>query len=96
MVIGYCRVRLYLPENHSLKGKRQALKSIIDRVRGRYNVAIAEVDDHDLWQSATLGISCVSSEERHANEVLSRVIETIRLARAEAELLDYEFEFIHA
>jgi hypothetical protein len=96
MNIGVCKVRLRLPENESLKGKRQILKSIIERVRNRYNVAIAEVDDQDLWQLVTLGITCVSDSAQHANEVLSKVVDFIEKSRFDVELLDYELEIIHA
>ncbi len=96
MTIGACRVRLRLPENQSLKGKRQVLKSIIARVQAKFNVSIAEVDDNDLWQVATLGITCVSNDTRHANQVLSNVVGFIEDSHPDAEFLDYETEIIHA
>jgi len=55
MIVGISTIELLLAENHDLKGKRRALKSIKDQVRNRFNVSIAEVDDLDLWQRATLG-----------------------------------------
>ena len=96
MNIGACKVRLRLPENETLKGKRQTLKSINERVKSRYNVSIAEVDDHDLWQLVTLGITCVSTSAQHANEMLSKVVAFIERSRFDAELLDYEIEILHA
>ena len=96
MNIGACKVRLRLPENETLKGKRQVLKSITERVKHRFNVSIAEVDDHDLWQLVTLGITCVSTSQQHANEMLSKVVDFIEKSRFDAELLDYEVEIIHA
>jgi uncharacterized protein YlxP (DUF503 family) len=94
MNIGVCKIRLRLPENSSLKGKRQVLKSIIARVVNKFNVSIAEVDDHDLWQIATLGICCVSNNKRHANEVLSKVVNYIVNGRFDVEILDYETEIL--
>jgi len=94
MNIGVCKIRLRLPENTSLKGKRQVLKSIITRVGSKFNVSVAEVDDHDLWQLATLGICCVSNSKRHANEVLSKVVNFIVNSRFEVEILDYEIEIL--
>jgi len=94
MNLGVCRIKLRLPENQSLKGKRQVLKSIITRVRNHYNVAIAEVDDQDLWQSATLGIACISNNTRQTNQVLSKVVDFINNSRFEIEMLDYEIEII--
>ncbi len=94
MNIGVCRLRFRLPENLSLKGKRRVLKSITTRVGSKFNVSVAEVDDQDLWQLATLGICCVSNNKRHANEVLSRVVDFITDSRFEIEILDYEIEIL--
>lgn len=94
MNVGVCEIKLRLPENMSLKGKRQVLKSITTRVRNKFNVSIAEVDDQDLWQLATLGICCVSNNKRHTNEVLSKVVDFIVNNRFEVEILDYEIEIL--
>jgi len=94
MNVGVAKIRLRLPENLSLKGKRRVLKSIISRVEGKFTVSIAEVDDHDRWQLATLGISCVSNDKRHANEILSKTVDFIVRGRFEVEILDYEIEIL--
>lgn len=94
MKVGVAKIKLRLPENLSLKGKRQVLKSIISRVKGKFTVSIAEVDDNDQWQLATLGISCVSNDKRHANEILSKVVDFIVGGRFEVEILDYEIEIL--
>ena len=94
MNIGICKITVRLPENLSLKGKRQVVKSITSRVKTQFNVSVAEVDDHDLWQIATIGVCCVSNSKRHANQVLSRVVDFMTNSRFEAELLDYEIEIL--
>jgi len=94
MNVGVCKVSLRLPENQSLKGKRRVLKSITSRVASKFNVAIAEVDDEDQWQRATIGICCVSNDGRHANEVLSKVVDFIVNSRLDVEILDYEIEIL--
>jgi len=94
MNVGVCRVSPRLPENASLKGKRQVLKSITSRVRNKFNVSIAEVDDNDIWQLATIGICYVSNNNRHTNQVLSRVVDFIVKSRFDVEILDYEIEII--
>jgi uncharacterized protein len=94
MNVGVCQVNLRLPENLSLKGKRQVIKSITSRVRNKFNVAVAEVGDNDIWQSATIGICCISNDRRHSNEVLSHVVNFITDCRFEAEMLDYQIEII--
>ena len=94
MNVGVCRIDLRLPENESLKGKRRVLKSIVSRVSGKFNVAVAEVDNGDLWQLATLGVCCISNDRRHANEVMSKVVDFIINSRPDAEILNYNIEII--
>jgi len=94
MNVGMCRIKLRLPENLSLKGKRRVLKSITTRVRNKFNVSVAEVDDQNLWQLATLGICCVSNSSRYNNEVLSKVVDFIVDSRFEVEILNYEIELL--
>ena len=94
MNVGVCKVSLRLPENLSLKGKRGVLKSIATRVRSKFNVSVAEVDDQNLWQLATLGICCVSNDKRYSNEVLSKVVDFINNGRFEVEMLNYEIEIL--
>ncbi len=94
MHIGVCKIKLRLPENLSLKGKRRVVKSITTRVRSKFNVSVAEVDDQNLWQLATLGICCVSNNKRYVNEVLSKAVDFITNGRFEVEILDYEIEIL--
>ncbi|MFU8795831.1 MAG: DUF503 domain-containing protein [Dehalococcoidia bacterium] len=92
MNVSVCRIQLRLPENHSLKGKRQVIKSIIARLQNRYKVAVAEVDDQELWQLTTLGVACVSNHRRHAEETLSNVVKFIIQSYPDVELLSSEIE----
>ena len=91
MIVGVCRLTLRLPENASLKGKRQVIQSVTTRLRNKFNVAVAEVDDNDRWQIATLGVTCVSNDARHAREMLDNVVVFVQRLR-DAELLDSEIE----
>ena len=95
MNIGVLRVRLRIPENGSLKGKRRVVKSISARIGNKFNVSIAEVDDLNHWQLATLGVACTSNDGRHANEMLSRVMDFIETSRGDVEVLDYEIELLN-
>jgi uncharacterized protein YlxP (DUF503 family) len=70
-------VELHLPDVGSLKGKRHILKGLKERVRARFEVAVAEVDHQDTWQRATLAVACVSHDSRHANEVISKAVDFI-------------------
>ena len=94
MKVGILTIKLRLPENLNLKGKRQVVKSIVQRVRDRFNVSIAEVEDQDLWQLATLGVACVANSGPYVNECLSKVVDFIARSHLEAELLDYEIEIL--
>ena len=96
MNVGLCRMVLRLPENQSLKGKRQAAQSVISRIRSRFNVSVAEVEDNDLWQTLVLGVSCVSNSSRHSNQVLSEVVDFVQGVRGDLELLDYQLELVSA
>lgn len=92
MVIGVCTLYLRIPTNHSLKGKRRVLKSLMARVRKDFNVSIAEVGQQDSWQAATIGIVCVSSDSAYAHGLLTRVVQAISAHRLDAEVLDFEIE----
>ncbi|GBD19340.1 MAG: DUF503 domain-containing protein [Thermomicrobium sp.] len=95
MVIGVTRIAIEIPSAHSLKEKRKVVRSVIDQVKHRFNVAIAEVDGHAQWQFAELGVACVSTSPQHADEMLRRVLQFIEEHLAEGYLLDYQTEVIH-
>ena len=94
MHIGACRLTLYLPDSHSLKDKRQVSRSLTARIRNKFNVAVAEDAENDLWQRLTLLVCAASSDSSHANEMLSQVADFVEEARPDLELLDYEVEMI--
>jgi len=94
MAVGVCTIYLRIPANHSLKGKRRVLKSLIARVRRDFNVSIAEVDQQDAWQAATLSVACVSADSAYAHGLLTKVVESISAYRLDAEILDFEIEIL--
>ena len=94
MVVGVLRLELLLPENHSLKGKRSVLRAIKARVRDKFNVSIAECDDHDLWQRATLGVSQVGADQPHVDSCLREVVKFVEDLQL-AELGEEQIEFLH-
>ncbi len=96
MNVGVCRIELRLPENQSLKGKRQVIKSVITRLQNNYNVSVAEIDNQNLWQLATLGVACVSNHRRHADETLANVVKFILENYPQLELLNSEIEVFPA
>ncbi len=70
MVVGLLSVELYLPGSQSLKEKRMVLRGVKDRLK-KFNVAVAEVEHHDLWQRAGLGIVTVATTSAHADRELT-------------------------
>lgn len=94
MIVGICHLDLIIAENHSLKGKRQVMRRIIDRVKHRFNVSIAEVGDNDLWQRAQLGMTLVGNDRQFVNSSLDRVVNYIEsmniaeIAHSELEILN--------
>ena len=94
MNVGAARITLRIPHSRSLKDKRRVSASLRGRVQSKFNVAIAEVEMNDAWQTLTLGIVCVSNSAVHAARMLDRVVEFIESERPDAELIDREAEVI--
>jgi uncharacterized protein YlxP (DUF503 family) len=91
MVVGLLTVELHFPGAHSLKEKRMVLRGVKDRVK-KFNIAVAEVDHHDLWQRATLGVVTIATTQAHADRELAAVADEIE--RVEPGLItrtDVEF-----
>jgi uncharacterized protein YlxP (DUF503 family) len=75
MVVGTVELIFQLPGNRSLKGKRQVSRSIAQRIRNRFNVSVAEVADLDRWQTLAIGVTCATNDSRHANEIMSKIVD---------------------
>lgn len=75
MSVGLLTLELHIPDAHSLKEKRQVLRSLKDKLRRQFNVAIAELDHQDVWQRSVLGIVTLSNEDRHVRETLQKVLD---------------------
>ena len=95
MVLGVCHLTIDLPEAHSLKDKRRVVKSVTDRVRARFNVSIAEVDDLDMWQSARIAFACVSNSSRHVDDTMQTVTRFIEANLLGGYLADIRTEVMH-
>jgi uncharacterized protein YlxP (DUF503 family) len=92
IVVGVLELVLYLPENHSLKGKRAVLRSIKARVHTRFNVSVAEVGEQDVWQTIVLGVAQVGNDRDHVDRCLREVSEFVAsLGLAEPGREVYEF-----
>ena len=94
MNIGVLQFSVRLPESHSLKEKRQVIKSLVAQLHNRFSVSAAEVEDQDLWQSAVVGVAYVSNDKKHTNEVLSKALAfattyDLELVESDIEIIDY-------
>jgi uncharacterized protein YlxP (DUF503 family) len=95
MTVGLCRSGCASREPVP-QGQAPGPQVLIARIHNRFNVSAAEIDDHDSWQMASLGISCVSTSADHAHQVLSKVVAFIHNERPDAEIVDYRIEMVHA
>jgi uncharacterized protein len=75
MPVGLLTLELHIPDAQSLKDKRQVLRSLKDKLRRQFNVAVAELDHHDVWQRSVVGVVTLSNEERHVQESLQKVLD---------------------
>lgn len=94
MVVGLCHIRLIIHESRSLKNKRGVLKKVTERIKGRFNVSVAEVGSHDLWQRAEIAVAALGVEEAAVNSLLDRVVDFVEDLGV-AELADYAIELSH-
>jgi len=74
MLVGTLKVDVYIPGAASLKDKRQVVKGVIQRVQNRFNVSIAQMDDEDLWQRATIGVAMLGGSREHIERQLQLVL----------------------
>jgi len=91
MVVGALRLEFHIPASASLKEKRFVVRSLTDRLRRRLNVAVSEVDHHDLWQRATLGVVAVSNEAAVVHSILSHAQDLVE-REPRIALLDVDVE----
>lgn len=94
MKVAVCRLTLRLHDNRSLKGKRQVVRSLIDRLRHRFEASVAEVGDQDRLKSALIGIAVVSEGARHAAELMDSIVEYAESQMFEADIIDIERDVI--
>lgn len=93
MIIGTGKIYLYANWVHSLKEKRMIVRSIIDKVKNKFNVSIAEIENLDMHQSIVIGIACVSNSAKHSNSCIQNVIEYIE-QNTEAVIEKIEIEIL--
>jgi len=83
-------LKIHIPGSRSLKDKRSVVKSLLMRLQKQFNISIAEVGDHDLWQMTTIGIACVSNHTDRVDEVISAAISLIERDFPTIEIIEKE------
>ncbi len=94
MVVGILRIEMYVHDNRSLKGKRKIVKSMVDKVKNKFNASIAEIGSNDKWQKIELGVSTIGNDRRHIDASLNNIlayVESLYLA----EIVDSEIEILN-
>jgi hypothetical protein len=95
MFVCVARLTLDIPDSGSLKAKRQVLRRVTDRVKAKFNVAVAEVEDNDVWTRAIIALSVVGNERKHVNEQMDKIIHYVEemyvapVSRREMEILSF-------
>ena len=93
MIVGICSIKLMLYESNSLKDKRHIIKSVMGRIKSRFNVSIAEVGLNDSWKTSIIGFACVTNDTGHASETISKILKFID-GDSRVEIIDYNIEIL--
>jgi hypothetical protein len=92
MPIGLLTLEIHIPDARSLKDKRQVLRSLKDRLRAQFNVAVAELEHQDLWQRSRVGVVTISENGKHLEESLQAIAEESELMLGR-DLVSHEIEY---
>ncbi|MBL7032089.1 MAG: DUF503 domain-containing protein [Nitrospira sp.] len=93
MIVGLLTLDLHIPEANSLKSKRKILKSLIERIKNKFNVSVAEVDSQNLWQRSVIGIAYVSNETVMINRIFEKIRTQVNNTHS-VELINSDMEML--
>jgi uncharacterized protein len=94
MIVAAVSLTLIIPENDSLKGKRKVVKSLIEKVRHKFEAAVAEVGDNDLWQKAQIGVAVVGNDPQLLHTRLDQIMKYMENQHL-AEIIDSHLELCY-
>lgn len=77
MFVGVLNIELFIPQSSSLKSKRRVIKQLKDKLRANFNVSVSEIDAHEKWQRAIMGVACINADKKYINGTLSRIYDLI-------------------
>ena len=92
MPVGVLTLQIQLPYAHSLKEKRALLQKMRDRLRARFNVAVAELDQQDVWQQATFGVVSISNSRPLLESLFRKVLAEVEVILGD-DVADYSIDF---
>lgn len=75
MNIAYCKIELFVPSSQSLKDKRRVVSALLNRLKHKYNISVAEIEHLEQWQRSTIGFAMVSSDKHYLTQQTSRIID---------------------
>lgn len=93
MIIGICRIEMLIYDSNSLKEKRQVIKSVIERIKHRYNVSIAEEDKHDTWNIGVIGMAVIGNDSKFIDKTIMKIIDFID-GDHRVEIIEQEIEIM--
>jgi uncharacterized protein YlxP (DUF503 family) len=93
VTVGICTIEMFIPHAQSLKDKRQVVRSLLDRVRGRHNVSVAEVAHQELWQRAGIAIAAVGSSQRPLGAMFDGILREIE-ENVPGQIVRHEIEYV--
>ena len=93
MIVGLLTLDLHIPEANSLKSKRRVIKSLIEKIKNKFNVSVSEVDMQNLWQRSVIGIAYVSNETVMINRIFEKIRTQVNNTHS-VELINSDMEML--
>ncbi|MBD3384785.1 DUF503 family protein [candidate division KSB1 bacterium] len=93
MLVGLLQLEIFIPDSASLKEKRFVLLSLKQRLRNKFNISIAEIDQNDKWQLATLGVAVVANEKRFVEKTLNKIFSLVEQEH-NIQIMNQQFEIL--
>lgn len=94
MYIFYGQVQLFLPYSTNLKAKRKIILSVVERIRKRFNISIAEVSEQNLWQRSTLGFTAVTASYSEIDIMIDAIQSTLDRHDNDLEIIDFKYDIV--
>jgi len=94
MHLGTCKIKLFLPMNHDLKGKRRIVKSLTTQIRLKFNVSVSEIENNELWQIATIGIAVISNKILILNQTFDHIFSFIESSNHDINIISNDIDIM--